>query len=71
MHHVYDKLKPYLRLLLGKQAWVLPILVHKQMSFGKPILTHAYLPNTPKAQNLLLCLLARVARATLGNYRCS
>jgi len=25
-------------------AWVLPILVDKQMSFGKPILTHAYLP---------------------------
>jgi hypothetical protein len=29
---------------LGKQAWVLPILVDRQMSFGKPILTHAYLP---------------------------
>jgi len=26
------------------------------MSFGKPILTHAYLPNTLKARNPLLCL---------------
>ena len=34
----------------------MPILEHKQMSFGKPILTHAYLPNTLKARNLLLCL---------------
>lgn len=29
---------------------------NKQMSFGKPILTHAYLPNRRKAQNLLSCL---------------
>jgi hypothetical protein len=35
------------------------------MDFGKPILTHAYLPNTPRAQNLLLMFLPCVRYAVL------
>jgi len=37
---------PSIALILSVTYWrgVLPILEHKQMSFGKTILTHAYLP---------------------------
>jgi len=41
---------------------VLRVLVNKQLDFGKPISTHAYLPNTPKAQNLFKAWLLRTAR---------
>jgi len=40
------------------------LTVALERAFGKPTLTHAYLPDAARARILFLCLLAGVARAT-------